>query len=169
MHENVSASRRRAAAHRPTIAQHALRRVQAPRRLLRTFTVSGLAPMHSNSNVDGYSQLTDGQLRAAIRFAEKRIRWADEDHVALQRVYRAEIAAMRKHLIDRLIGRLITTSTHPSAAQVRDLRLAIEQRALLPSDVAMLVRATTKGRTDQLDSLTEVEAVALSIRLEQQL
>lgn len=142
--------------------------MQAPRRLLRTFTVSGLAPMDfNNSNVDGYSQLTDEQLRGAIRFAEKRIRWADEDHVALQQAYRAEIAAMRKHLFDRLLGRLITTSTPPSAAKARDLRRAIEQRALLPSDVAMLVRATTKGRTDQLESLTEVEAIALRIRLEQ--
>jgi hypothetical protein len=118
------------------------------------------------SSADGYSQLTDDQLRSAIRFAEKRIRWADEDHVALLRAYRDEIAAMRRHLFDRLLSRLITTGARPSTAQTRDLQRAIEQKCLLPKDIAMLVRATTKGRTDRLDLLTEIEALALRFRLE---
>jgi hypothetical protein len=120
------------------------------------------------SSADGYSQLTDDQLLSAIRFAEKRVRWADEDHVALLRAYRDEIAAMRRHLFERLLSRLISAGAPPSLAQTQNLHRAIEQKGLLPKEVALLVRATTKGRTDQLDSLTEIEVLALRLRLRQQ-
>ena len=52
--------------------------------------------------VPDYSQLNDRQLRSAIRFAEKHLRWVEEDHVTLLRAYREEIDAMRQHLIDRV-------------------------------------------------------------------
>ena len=35
-----------------------------------------------------------------------------------------------------------------------------------PVEVASLVRAASRGRTDQLDALSEIEAMALLLRLE---
>ena len=57
------------------------------------------------SNSFDYSQRNDEQLRSAIRFAEKLLRWVEEDHVTLLRAYREEIDAMRRHPIDRMLRR----------------------------------------------------------------
>jgi hypothetical protein len=118
------------------------------------------------SSTDDYSQLTDGQLRSAIQFAEKRVRGVEEDHVALLRAYHEEISTMRRHLFDRVLGRLIAVAGRLTQAQSRTLQRAIERRGLLPKQVAILIRATTRGRTDRLDALTDIEAMALRLRLE---
>lgn len=113
-----------------------------------------------------YSQLNDEQIRSAIRFAEKRLRWAQEEHVELTRAYRGEIDAMRRHLFDRILTRIITSAAPLSNEQRDDLRRAFERRALNSHDVAHLIRATSRGRTTQVDALTEIEAMALLMRLE---
>lgn len=134
-------------------------------------STSNVAPMESDhhaalSSSEDYSQLSDDQLRSAIRFAEKRVRGVEEDHVALLRAYHEEISAMRRHLFDRVLGRLIAVSGPPTRAQSRTLQRAIEKHGLLPNQVAILIRATTRGRTDRLDALTGIEAMALRLRLE---
>jgi hypothetical protein len=63
------------------------------------------APVDSGSP---YSNLSDLQLRSAISFAESHLRTVEEDHRALCRAYRDEIATMRSHLVDRLLARIIT-------------------------------------------------------------
>jgi hypothetical protein len=61
----------------------------------------------TSAGAGDYSQLSDGQLRAGIRFAEQHIRSVEEDHVELLRVYRDEVDAMRRHLLDRVLRRMI--------------------------------------------------------------
>lgn len=117
-------------------------------------------------SAEGYSQLDDDQLRSAIQFAEKRVRGVEEDHVALLRAYREEISAMRRQLFDRVLSRLIAIGGPLTQAQSRTLQRAIERRGLLPNQIVFLIRATTKGRTERLDDLTEIEAMALRLRLE---
>ena len=134
-------------------------------------STSNVGPMESDdhaatSSTDDYSQLTDEQLRSAIQFAEKRVRGVEEDHLALLRAYHEEISAMRRHMFDRVLGRLIAVAGPPTQAQSRTLQRAIERRGLLPKQVAILIRATTRGRTDRLDALTGIEAMALRLRLE---
>jgi len=152
--------------------QHAPRLAQ-PRPLFPIFSssTSNVAPMEldhhaASSRSEDYSQLSDDQLRSAIRFAEKRVRGVEEDHVALLRAYHEEISAMRRHLFDRVLGRLIAIAGPLTLTQSRTLQRAIERRGLLPTQVAILIRATTRGRTDRLDALTDIEAMALRLRLE---
>ena len=120
------------------------------------------APISATSE---YSRLNDAQLRSAIRFAEAHLRSVEEDHDALHRAYCDEIALMRGHLIDRLLVRIITRARPSSELQRSELRRRFERRAASAVDVASLVRAASKGRTDQLDALSEIEAMALLLRL----
>jgi hypothetical protein len=112
-----------------------------------------------------YSQLSDVELRSAIRFSEKHLRWVEEDHEALLRAYREEIDAMHRHLIDRMLRRMVTGSARLSVEQRRDLTRAFERRSMAASDIAKAVRATSRGRVTSIDALTEIEAMALLLRL----
>jgi len=118
----------------------------------------GLAPMD-------YSQLNDAQLRSAIRFAEKHVRSIEEGRIELLHAYQNEIEAMRRHLFDRLLRRMITVAEPLSDEQRRDLSLALDQRRMQPNQIATMIRSLTYGRTDQLDEITEIEAIALLLRL----
>src|SRR5260370_29766528 len=46
-----------------------------------------------------YSELSDDQLRSAIRFAKERIRWVEEDHVSLLRSYHDEVTAIQRAFV----------------------------------------------------------------------
>jgi hypothetical protein len=46
------------------------------------------------------------------------------------------------------------------------LQHRFERRAMPAEQVALLVRAASRGRTEQLHALTEIEATALLLRLE---
>jgi hypothetical protein len=122
----------------------------------------------SSSSSSDYSELNDEQLRAAIRFAEKRLRWVEEDHVTLLHAYREEIDAMRRQLVDRMLTRMMGRRTPLSAEQRRKLQSAFERRAMKAGDVVRAVRAASKGRTDRVDRLTEIEAVALLLHLQRE-
>jgi hypothetical protein len=113
-----------------------------------------------------YSELNDAQLRAAIRFAEKRLRWVEEDHVELRRAYRDEIHTMRGQLIDRLLTRMITQAEPLSEEQRCKLQRRFERCATPAEQILLLVRAASRGRTEQLHSLTEIEGMALLLHLE---
>ena len=113
-----------------------------------------------------YSHLNDAQLRSAIRFAEAHLRSVEEDHDALRRAYCDEIALIRRHLIDRLLARILARARPLSDQQCSELRRRFERRATPAVEVASLVRAASRGRTDQLDALSEIEAMALLLRLE---
>ena len=115
-----------------------------------------------------YSQLNDEQLRSAIRFTEKRLRWVQEEHIELTRAYRGEIDAMRKHLVDRMLTRMVTTAAPLSDEQRHHLICAFERRAICADEAARLIRATTKGRSDHIDGLNEIEAMALLLRVERE-
>ena len=115
-----------------------------------------------------YSQLNDEQLRSAIRFAEKRLHWSQEEHVELMRAYSDEIEAMRRHLFDRVLMRLVTNAAPLSTEQHARLSCALVRHGLSSSDVERLISATTKGRARDVDGLTEIEAMALIIRMERQ-
>jgi|SRR5579872_685223 len=115
-----------------------------------------------------YSQLNDEQLRSAMRFAEKRLRWVQEEHVELTRAYQVEIDAMRKHLIDRMLTRMISSGAPLSDQQRHDLKTAFQRCAMKPDGVARLIRAATRGRAEQIGALTEIEAMAVLLRLERE-
>ena len=112
-----------------------------------------------------YSQLNDEQLRTAIRFTEKRLRLAQEEHVELTHAYRDEIDAMRKHLIERMLSRMLVNAAPLSEQQRCDLNVAFERCAMKTDEVARLIRAVSKGRVDKITALTEIEAMALLLRL----
>ena len=118
------------------------------------------------SAIPEYSHLDDAQLRSAIRFAEAHLRSVEEDHDALHRAYCDEIALMRRHLIDRLVVRILARASPSSEQQRSELRRRFERRATPAVEVASLVRAVSRARTDQLDALSEIEAMALLFRLE---
>jgi hypothetical protein len=122
-------------------------------------------PSGASAQAFDYSQLNDGQLRSAIRFAEKHLRWVEEDHVTLLRAYRDEIDAMRRHLIDRMLRRMVISSAPLSSEQQRDLSHAFERRAMDASEIAAVVRAASRGRVGHVNALTEIEAMALLLRL----
>jgi tRNA C32,U32 (ribose-2'-O)-methylase TrmJ len=113
-----------------------------------------------------YASLNDSQLRSAIRFAEAHLRSVEEDHDALRRAYRDEIGVMRRHLVDRLLVRIFVRARPSSEQQRSELRRRFERHAMPSVEVASLVRAASKGRTDRLDALSEIEATALLLRLE---
>jgi hypothetical protein len=115
-----------------------------------------------------YAQLNDAQLRSAIRFAEKHMRSLEEGHVALLHAYQDEITAMRRHLLDRVLHRMITAADPLSEQQRRELLHALGQRRMQTKEIAATIRAVTKGRTEQLDALTEIEAMALLLQLERE-
>lgn len=120
----------------------------------------------ASSNSFDYSQLNDEQLRSAIRFAEKHLRWVEEDHVTLLRAYREEIDAMRRHLIDRMLRRIVTTSAPLSEEQRRGLDRAFERNSMDSDEIAKAVRAASRGRVSRVTALTEIEAMALLLRLD---
>lgn len=124
---------------------------------------SGASP-----NAFDYSQLDDEQLRSAIRFAEKHLRWIQEDHSTLLRAYRGEIEAMRRHLIDRMLSRIVIGSAPLSDEQRRDLNRTFERRSMDASEITKAVRATSRGRVARVDALTEIEAMALLLRLDRE-
>lgn len=113
-----------------------------------------------------YSQLSEDQLHSAIRFVEKRIRWVEEDHITLLRAYRDEVAVMRRHLFDRFFSRMVACSAPLSPQQHHHLSYVLEHRGISADETAIMIRAATKGRSDQLDALTEIEAMAILLRLE---
>jgi hypothetical protein len=113
-----------------------------------------------------YSDLNDAQLRSAIRFAEKRLRWVEEDHVELRRAYRDEIDTMRGQLIDRLLTEMIAQAEPLSEEQRCTLQRRFERRGMPAEQIALLVRAASGGRTEQFHALTEIEAMALLLHLE---
>ena len=125
-------------------------------------------PSGASAEASDYSQLNDGQLGSAIRFAEKHLRWVEEDHVTLLQAYREEIDAMRRHLIDRMLRRMVTSSAPLSGEQQRDLSRAFERRAMDASEIANVVRAASRGRVGHVDALTEIEAMALLLRLDRE-
>lgn len=131
-------------------------------------TMDSDVPSGASAQAFDYSQLNDGQLRSAIRFAEKHLRWVEEDHVTLLRAYREEIEAMRRHLIDRMLRRIVTSSVPLSGEQQRDLRRAFERRAMDASEIAVAVHAASRGRVGHVDALTEIEAMALLLRLDRE-
>jgi hypothetical protein len=118
------------------------------------------------SGTSEYSHLNDAQLRSAIRFAEAHLRSVEEDHDALRRAYCDEIALMRRHLIDRLLVRILARASPSSEQQRSELRRRFERRATPAVEVASLVHAVSRGRTNQVDALSEIEAMALLLRLE---
>jgi hypothetical protein len=120
----------------------------------------------ASPNAFDYSQLDDEQLRSGIRFAEKHLRWIEEDHTTLLRAYREEIDAMRRHLIDRMLRRIVTGSTPLSDEQRRDLNRAFERRGMDTTEIAKAIRATSRGRVARVDALTQIEAMALLLRLD---
>ncbi len=136
--------------------------------------IHGIAPMDSDgrsgasAHPHDYSQLNNEQLRSAIRFAEKRLCWVEEDHVTLLRVYRDEIDAMRQDLIGRVITRMITAAAPLSDEQRHNLHRVFERRAMSAEDVARLIRAATKGRVDKLVAMKEKNAMALLLRVERE-
>ena len=111
-----------------------------------------------------YSHLNDAQLRAAIHFAEAHLRSVEEDHDALRRAYCDEIALMRRHLIDRLLVRILARAGPSSEQQRSELRRRFARRATPPIEIASLIHAASRGRTDRLGALTEIEAMALLLR-----
>jgi len=112
------------------------------------------------------AELSDTQLQSAIRFAEERIRWIEEDHATLVRSYRDELVAMRRHLVNRVFARMAARGAPLSGAQRQDLRRAFHVRNLTAEAICALVRAATKGRTERFDALTEIEAMAILLHLE---
>ena len=122
----------------------------------------------ASPNSFDYSQLNDEQLRSAIRFAEKHLRWVEEDHLTLLRAYRDEIDAMCRHLIDRMLRRMVTGSAPLSEEQRRDLSRAFERRAMDAGEVTKVVRAASRGRVGQVEAMTEMEAMALLMRLDRE-
>jgi hypothetical protein len=125
-------------------------------------------PSGAHAQAFDYSQLNDQQLRSAIRFAEKHLRGVEEDHVTLLRAYRDEIDAMRRHFIDRILRQMVTASSPLSDEQRRDLHRVFERRAMDASEIAKAVRAASRGRVGHVHSLTEIEAMALLLRLDRE-
>ena len=125
-------------------------------------------PSGASAQAFDYSELNDGQLRSAIRFAEKHLRWVEEDHVTLLRAYREEIDAMRRHLIDRMLRRMVSSSAPISDEQRRDLSRAFERRAMDASEIVKVVRAASRSRVGHVAALTEIEAMALLLRLDRE-
>ena len=119
----------------------------------------------ASSNAFDYSQLDDEQLRSAIRYAEKHLRWVEEDHVALLQAYREEIDTMRRHLIDRMLRRMVVGSAPLSDEQRRDLHQAFVRHGMDASEIIKVVRVASRGRVGRIDALTEIEAMALLLRL----
>lgn len=113
-----------------------------------------------------YWELDDGRLRAAIQLTENRLRWVEEDHIELRRAYRDEIDAMRRELVVRFLRQIAAQADPVSAQQRRDLYRRFERRAMVAGEIALAVRVVSRGRTDRLDALTEIEAMALLLRLE---
>ncbi len=73
---------------------------------------------------------------------------------------------MRRQLVDRMLSRMAARGERLSHEQRRDIACALERRGVSAVDVATLVRSATKGRSDRLEALTEIEAMAVLLRLE---
>lgn len=115
---------------------------------------------------DSFADLDDAQLRSALRFVHAHLRSVQDDHAILCRLYRQEIAIMRGHLIDRLLARIITRAKPLSDQQRLELLRRFERHATPPATVVSLVRAASRGRTDHMGALSEVEAMAILLHLE---
>jgi|SRR5579862_3456814 len=116
-------------------------------------------------SIGPYASLPDAQLRSAIRFAELHLGSIQDDHECLCRLYRHEIATMRGHLLDRLIARIITRAKPLADQQRLELLRRFERRATSPEKVVSIVRAVSRGRTEHLDALSEIEAMAILLYL----
>lgn len=106
------------------------------------------------------------ELCVALRFAESDLLRVEENHVALQRVYRNEIAALRSQLADRGLAWIASQSGPASDEQLSEVKFIFERRATGASDVARIVRAASRGRTDRVHGLKEIEALAVLLHLE---
>lgn len=115
---------------------------------------------------DPFASLDDAQLRSALRFVHAHLRSVQDDHDILCRLYRQEIAIIRSHLIDRLLGRIITRGKPLSDQQLVELLRRFERHATPRAKVVALVRAASRGRTDHMEALSEVEAMAILLHLE---
>jgi hypothetical protein len=73
---------------------------------------------------------------------------------------------MRRQLVDRMLSRMAARGARLSPEQRRDIECALERRGISAVDVATLVRSATKGRSDRPEALTEIEAMAVLLRLE---
>jgi hypothetical protein len=132
------------------------------------YLLISVASMNSDAQLN-YSELSDAQLRSALRFAEERIRWMEEDHMILLHSYRDEVATMRRHLVDRILARMAARGARLSREQYRDVGRAFGRHGMTADDIAILVRSATKGRSDRVDALTEIEAMAVLLRLDRHL
>lgn len=112
-----------------------------------------------------YASLSDAQVRSAIRFAEVHLRSVQDDYDTVRRLYRQEIDIMRGHLIDRLLARIITRAKPISDEQHHELLRRFERQATPPATVVSLVRAASRGRTDHVEALSEIEAMAILLLL----
>ncbi len=75
---------------------------------------------------------------------------------------------MRRHLIDRMLRRIVTSSARLLDEQRHDLHRAFARRSMDPSEIAKVVRAASRGRVGEVDALTDVEAMALLLRLDRE-
>jgi len=127
------------------------------------FVGNGGAPVR---RVSAYSQLSDTQLRSAIRFTRAYLQSIEEEQAVLRRAYNDEIAIMRGELVDRLIARIMTRTGPLSPEQWRELLRRFESHALPTAHITALVRSASRGRTDDVGALSEIEAMAILLRLE---
>lgn len=86
--------------------------------------------------------------------------------MSLLRCYRAEVTTMRRQLVDRMLSRMAARGARLSPEQRRDIECAFERRGMSADDIAILVRSATKGRSEHPEALTEIEAMAVLLRLE---
>jgi hypothetical protein len=113
-----------------------------------------------------YSQLSDAQLRSAIRFAQAHLRSVEDDQEPVRNIYREEVAIMRSEPLDRLLARIVMRARPLSDQQLDELHRRFESQALPTAQVTAVVRAAPRGRTDRLDALSEIEAMGILLRLE---
>lgn len=116
--------------------------------------------MVHNDQTEPYRRLSDADLRTAIRFAKSHLRSVAQNHHVLCRAYRREIATMRRLLVRR------GSRPEPACrASLSDRQRALDSRfralGTPAGRVRSLVRAASRGRTDQVRALTDVEAIAL--------
>lgn len=122
-------------------------------------------PAADGGRTEPYDHLSDADLRTAIRFTEAHLRTAVVDHDVLCRAYRREIATMRRLLTDRNSGRISTCGAPPLLGRQRALDSRFRALGISAERIRLLVRAASRGRTDQVRALTDVEAIAMLLCL----
>jgi len=64
-----------------------------------------------------------------------------------------------------MLKRMVTSSAPLSDEQKHNLSRAFERRAMDASEIAKIVHAASRGRVGHVAALTEIEAMALLLRL----